>query len=126
MDEHRTSENHWTLDPSLRLYFLLTSLVSAAVLTLGVLLNLFRFDEGVIPLSLRITGGAMLGLCGAVSALFLWCGMSSFWWQVDRRRRGMNVFWLLALSIGNWVGAMIYYFLVFRRITSVEIGRNSL
>ena len=111
-----TSEIHWTLDPSLRRYFQLASLISAAVLTLAVLLNLFRFDEAVIPLPLRIAGGVIVGLSGAISALFLWRGMSSYWWQVGRRTRGMNLFWLLAFSFGNWIGAMLYYFLVFRRI----------
>jgi hypothetical protein len=125
MEEDWTSENHWTLDPSLRFYFLFASLISAAVLTLGVLLNLFRFAESAIPAPLRIAGGLLLGLCGATSALFLWGSMSLYWWQVDRRTRGTNLFWLLALSFGNWVGAMFYYFLVFRRITSGEIGRNS-
>jgi len=108
MEAHWTSENHWTLDPSLRRYFLLASLVSGAVLTLAVLLNFFRVDESVISLPLRIAGGLLLGLCGAVSALFLWGSMSSYWWQVDRRTRGMNLFWLFALSVGNWIGAMFY------------------
>jgi hypothetical protein len=116
MEERWSSENHWTLDPSLRRYFLLASLISAAVLTLGVLLNFFRFDEAVVPLPLRIAGGVIVGLMGAVSALFLWRGMSSYWWQVDRRTRGMNLFWLLAFSVGNWIGAMLYYFFVWRRI----------
>ena len=49
MEEHGTSENHWSLDPSLRQYFFLASLISAAILTLGVLLNLFRFDEAMVP-----------------------------------------------------------------------------
>jgi hypothetical protein len=125
MEEHWTSENHWSLDLSLRRYFLLASLISSVVLTLGVLLSFFRFDEAVVPLPLRIAGGVTAGLCGAVSALFLWRGMSSYWWQVDRRTRGMNLFWLLAFSVGNWVGAMFYYFFVFRRIPTSG-DRNSL
>jgi len=116
MEERRTSENHWTLDPSLRRYFLLASLISAAVLTLGVLLSFFWFDEAAVPLPVRVVGGVIVGLSGAVSALFLWRGMSSYWWQVDRRTHGMTLFWLLAFSVGNWVGAMLYYFFVFRRI----------
>jgi hypothetical protein len=100
-------------------------LILAAILTLGVLLNFFRFDEAAVPLPLRIAGGVIVGVCGAVSALFLWYGMSSYWWQVDRRRHGMTLFWLLALSVGNWIGAMLYYFFVFRRIPTSG-DRNSL
>ena len=64
MEGHWTSENHRTLAPSLRPYFLVTSLIPAAALMLAVLLNFFRVDEFVIPLPLRIADGLPLGFVG--------------------------------------------------------------
>jgi hypothetical protein len=124
MEDHISFEQHWTLDPSLQVYFLSAASVAGACLLLGIFLNLVPLDESTIPASLRIAGGLLLGLGGAVSALFLWLSMWWYWWQVDRRERGITVFWLLALFLGNWVGALVYYFFVFRKVVERRIGKD--
>jgi hypothetical protein len=125
MHEHLPSECHWTLDPFLRRYFLSAGVVAGVCLVSGILFNIIPLDEAMIALPLRIAGGLVLGVTGAVSALFVWIGMLSYWWQVDRRERGMNAFWLLALSAGNWAGAVVYYFVVFRKIADQRSGGHS-
>jgi len=124
MEDHIASGRHWTLDPFLQVYFLSAALAAGVCLLFGIIVNLFPLNESTIPLSLRIAGGVLLEGGGAVSALFLWLSMWWYWWQVDRRERGMNMFWLLALSFGNWLGAMVYYFLVFRKAVERQIGKN--
>jgi hypothetical protein len=116
MEEQLPSEQHWTLDQSLQRYFLFAAMISIACLLVGIILNIFSLDEGAIPLPLRIAIN-FVGVGSAVSALFLWISMWSYWWQVDRKKHGMNALWLVALSLGNWAGATIYYFFVFRKIT---------
>jgi hypothetical protein len=59
--------------------------------------------------------GILIGVTGSLSVLWLLIGMWSYWWQADRRQHGLSIAWLLALSVGNWVGAIVYYFVVFRR-----------
>jgi hypothetical protein len=125
MEDNFSSEQHWTLDPFLQVYFLSAALIAVVCLLFGIFLNVVRLDEAAIPLPLRVAGGLLVGLGGAVSALFLWLSMWWYWWQVDRKERGMNVLWFLALSLGNWVGAMVYYFLVFRRVVDNRISKNS-
>jgi len=101
MEDHNSSEPHWTLDPFVQVYFLSAALIAGGCLLFGVFLSVIRLDEAAIPLPLRVGGGLLLGLGGAVSALFLWLNMWWYWWQVDRKERGANVFWFLALSLGN-------------------------
>jgi hypothetical protein len=125
MEDNFSSEQHWTLDPFLQVYFLSAALIAVVCLLFGIFLNVVRLDEAAIPLPLRFAGGLLVGLGGAVSALFLWLSMWWYWWQVDRKERGMNVFWFLALSLGNWVGALVYYFLVFRRVVDNRISKNA-
>lgn len=124
--ENRTScEQHWALDPFLQVYFLPAALYAGACFLLGIVLNFVGFDEAAIPLPLRITGGVLAAI-GAVSVLFLWLGMLSYWWQVYRRTHGTSWFWLGMLLLANWVGATIFYFSVFRRIAQRRIDENSL
>jgi hypothetical protein len=125
MEDRISSEQHWALDPSIQVYFLSAASVAGLCLLLGIVLNVVPIDESTLPVSLRIAGGLLLGVGGAVSALFLWLSMWGYWWQVDRRERGMNVFWLLALSLGNGVGTLLYYFFVFRRVVERRIAKNS-
>ena len=125
MHEDLTSEYHWTLDPSIQRYLLSAACLAGVCLLLGILGNIISFDEAAISLPLRIAVGVLLGVSGAISALFLWLSMLWYWWHVDRKERGMNVFWLLALSLGNWVGAIVYYFFVFRRVVDSRIGKNA-
>jgi MFS family permease len=124
MEESISSERHWTLDPLFRRFFLFAAIVGAICLLFGIFVNIVPLDETVIPLPMRIAGG-LLGAVGAISVLSLWLSMLSYWWQVDRRERGMNVFWLLALSVGNWVGTVAYYFFFFRSIAKKAGRENS-
>jgi len=123
MDEGLQSDEHWSLMPELRPYFLVASVIAIIVFVVAVVANVFSLDETTTPLlrsiPFRIVG-VIVGTAGAASAFLLWIGMWSYWWQIDRRRNGMSVGRLLLLSLGNWVGATIYYFLVFRRISLRE------
>jgi peptidoglycan biosynthesis protein MviN/MurJ (putative lipid II flippase) len=117
MEESVPLAAHWTLNTVLQPYFKAASIILAAGLALGVLANVFSWNDAMVPLQgwpLRICG-TVVGVIAAGAALFLWLSMWWYWWQVDRRKRGMSVFWLIALSMGNWVGATVYYFFVFRR-----------
>jgi H+/Cl- antiporter ClcA len=119
MDESASFEQHWTLDPQLRSSFFLASVIGTTVFVLGVLANIFSVDEKTMPLLRSLPFeiiGVFIGVTGSVSALWLLIGMWSYCWQADRRQHGLSITWLLALAIGNWVGATVYYFLVFRRI----------
>jgi hypothetical protein len=118
MDESSSFGQHWTLDPQFRSSFQVAGMVGTAVLVLGILASVFSLDEKTMPLLRSVpfeVSGVLVGVTGALSALWLLIGMWSYWWQVDRRQRGLSITWLLALSLGNWVGAVVYYFIVFRR-----------
>jgi hypothetical protein len=108
-------------------YLLTAAIISSTLLLTGMLATIFSWDDAVIPFRgwPLWVGGSLLGASGAVSALFLWRCMASYWWQVDRREHGVSVFWLVALSVGNWVGATVYYFFVFRRDHREAVGGNS-
>jgi len=110
--------DHWALDPVLQPYLLTAAIISSVLLLTGILATIFSWSDAIIPFRgwPLWVAGSLLGASGAVSGLFLWRCMGSYWWQVDQRERGMSAFWLAALSAGNWVGATIYYFFVFRRI----------
>jgi hypothetical protein len=115
---------HWTLDPVLQPYFLGAGIILVVCLVLGLLANTFSWNDAMIPVRgwPLWLGGIFVGVTAAGSALFLWLSMLSYSWQVDRRERGIGAFWLGVLFLGNWVGAVIYYFLVFRRIAEKRIG----
>jgi hypothetical protein len=118
MNESSSLERHWALDPQLQSSFFVASLIGMTVFVLGVLANVFSVDEKTMPLLRSIPFeiiGVLTGVAGSLSALWLLIGMWSYWWQADRRQHGLSIAWLLALSIGNWVGAIVYYFVVFRR-----------
>src|ERR1700719_35066 len=108
MEESILPGHHWTRQRALQRYFLLAAIVACICLLFGLFASVARLDETKIVLPLRITAGLLLGATGAISALFLWLSMWSYWWQVDRHKRGMRIFWMLALSLGNWAGATIY------------------
>lgn len=123
MKEHFPFEHHWTLAPSLQNYFMIAGSIAAVLLVFGIVVNIHSLNEGATPLLQKLPfqiAGTILGVSGAISALLLWPSMWLYWWQVDRRERGMNVFWLLALSLGNWAGATIYYFFVFRKVVKKD------
>ncbi len=118
MDESSSSEQHWTLEPQVRISFHVASLIGTVLFVLGILANVISADETTMPLLRTLpfeVAGVLVGVTGSLSVLWLLVGMWSYWWQVDRRQHGLSIAWLLALSIGNWVGAIVYYFLVFRR-----------
>jgi len=116
---------HWTLDPATQPYLLWATRFASALLTIGILANIFSWNDVGLPVALRIIG-SLVGTGGAVSALFLLLGMLSYWWQVYQIEHGTYSFWLILLVLGNWVGATIFYFLVFRRVARSSIQADSL
>jgi hypothetical protein len=126
MDESSSLGQHWTLDPQLNSSFYIASMAGTGALVLGILANVFSLDENTMPLLGSVPPrviGVLVGVTGALSALWLLIGMWSYWWQVDRRQHGLSIAWLLALSVGNWVGAIVYYFVVFRR-AAYQVSNN--
>jgi len=105
MEDHISSERHWTLDPFLQVYFLSAALVACVLLLLGILLNVFPIDEARIPPMLRIVGGVLLGAGGAASALFLWLSMWWYWWQVDRREARDERILFVGAFLGKLAGS---------------------
>jgi hypothetical protein len=126
MEESRPAAKHWTLDPALQPYYLGASVILAVCLLLGVLANIFSWTDAMIPLKgwALWVSGTLVGIVAAGSALFVWFSMLSYWWQSDHTERGISAFWLGLILLGNWVGATIYYFVVFRRVEK-RIGGNS-
>jgi len=125
MDESSSSEQHWTLERQVQVSSHVASLIGSVLFVLGILANVISADEKTMPFLRTVpfeVAGVLVGVTGSLSVLWLLVGMWSYWWQVDRRQHGLSIAWLLALSIGNWVGAMAYYFLVFRR-TALSISQ---
>src|SRR5215813_8377365 len=80
------TERHWALDPELQPYFMAASIILVVCFVVGVLVNVFSWSDTVIPLQGWVLWvfGTLIGVGAASSALFLWLGMLSYWWQVCR------------------------------------------
>jgi len=119
------TEEQWVLEPALRPYLRLAALICVFCFLIGVILNSIPFNQGSIPLALGVVGG-LLGVLFAASALFLWLSMLSYWWNVIRKEQGPSWGWPVALVLGNWVAAVVFYFLVFRPFAERQTDASSL
>jgi hypothetical protein len=65
--------------------------------------------------------GVIVGVTGAAAALYLWVGMGWYWLRLDRSASSAKKFWFVVLLLLNWVGAIAYYFAVYRRSASAGV-----
>jgi hypothetical protein len=103
--------------------FSYSAVVTTILLVIGLSANVILVYRGKIPmlesLSFQIVG-AVVGAVGAAAALWLWVGMFWYWVQLDRSSSRSKICWFLVLLLGNWVGATVYYFIVYRKAVAVE------
>jgi protein-S-isoprenylcysteine O-methyltransferase Ste14 len=59
--------------------------------------------------------GFFVGVVGAPCAIGLWIGMLSHLTSANRSPRNAKAVWLFLLIFGNWIAALFYYFVSYRR-----------
>ena len=59
--------------------------------------------------------GFVFGIISALSAICLWLGMLWHLTAVNRIRTGINYLWEFFLILRNWLAALIYYALRYRK-----------
>jgi hypothetical protein len=64
--------------------------------------------------------GFVLGVVGAPCAIGLWMGMLSHWASTNESRKGVRAAWLFLLIFGNWLAALLYYFVSYRKQTAAS------
>ncbi len=115
------SERHWLQQPRSKTLFAFSAGVSAFLLVLGVIANVMLSYRGGLFIqdgtAYKILG-TVVGVIGASSALYLWIGMAWYWLRLDRSPSSMKKLWFVVLLLLNWVGAVAYYFAVYRRSAS--------
>jgi Phospholipase_D-nuclease N-terminal len=109
---------YWLLKRRPRLLFSYAAAVTTMLFVLGIIANVLLAYQGTIAvpeaLPFKIFG-VLLGVMGALAALWLWVGMCWYWMRLDRSSRRSKILWFVILLFGNWVGATAYYFLVYQR-----------
>jgi hypothetical protein len=94
-------------------------------MTIVVLANIETRTLGVLSNTVLGIGGVL----GAVGVFFLWGGMWRYWIGCDSSFVFARRVWFLALSVGLWYGAILYYVLVYlpqtRRIPSDDKKRKT-
>ena|SRR6266851_811297 len=118
MNDAAFSDRHWLQQPRSKLLFAVSAAVTTSLLGLGVLANLMLAYRGGLfaPESTWVDIlGVVIGVTGATSALYLWIGMGWYWLRLDRSPSSAKKFWFVVLLLLNWVGAIVYYFAVYRR-----------
>ncbi len=115
------SERHWLQQPRSKTLFALSAGISGFLLVLGVIANVmlsYRGDLFIQDGTAYKILGTVVGVIGASSALYLWIGMAWYWFRLDRSASSMKKLWFVVLLLLNWVGAVAYYFAVYRRSAS--------
>jgi hypothetical protein len=124
MDITSLSERHWLQQPRSKALFAFSAGISALLLVLGVIANVvlsyrggpFGQEGGVYEVL-----GTVVGVVGASAALYLWIGMGWYWLRLDHSQSSARKFWFVMLLLLNWVGAIAYYFAVYRRSASAGV-----
>lgn len=126
MNGSALSEKHWLQQPRFQTLFAVSAGISALLLVLGVIANIVLSYRGGLfaPEGTVLEGlGAVVGVTGASAALYLWIGMGWYWLRLDHSPSYAKKFWFVMLLVLNWVGAIAYYFAVYRRSASAEVPR---
>jgi len=113
---------HWLLQPRYRFLFAVSTAVTTTILGFVVIASLISAyrgkpftPEGVFPAVV----GTLSGITGALAAMYLWVGMGWYWLRWDHSPSRARKLWFFVLVAFNWVGAIIYYLVVYRRAASV-------
>jgi hypothetical protein len=104
----RRIDDEWLVSRSASAFFALSSLVIVGM-TVVVFAN-------VEPQALGPAGDTLLGTGGvfaAVGVFFLWGGMWRYWMRCDSSSLVARRVWFLALAVGLWYGAILYYVFVY-------------
>jgi hypothetical protein len=64
------------------------------------------------PLTVEVLCG-ILGVSGPIAMFFLWGGMWRYWMRGEPSNRFLRRLWFVALVLGIWYGAILYYLLVY-------------
>ena len=64
--------------------------------------------------------GFAIGVVGAICAVALWIGMLGHCATTNESRKGVRVAWLVLIILGNWIVALLYYFLAYRKQSAVN------
>jgi hypothetical protein len=122
MNDAILSERHWLQQPRFQALFGISAGIGIAVLTLGVIANIWGGLLTRAGISIQAFG-AVIGIIGAAAALYLWIGMGWYWLCFDRSVPSTKKFWFVMLLLLNWVGAIAYYFVVYRRSASAGVSQ---
>jgi Phospholipase_D-nuclease N-terminal len=120
------SEEHWLQQPRFKMLFAVSAEISALLLVLGVIANIVLSYRGGLFAQMGPVFevlGIVVGVTGASAALYLWIGMGWYWLRLDDSPSSAKKFWFVILLVLNWVGAIAYYFAVYRRWASALAPR---
>jgi hypothetical protein len=117
MNDTILSERHWLQQPRFQALFGISAGIGIAVLAFGVIANIWGGLLTQAGISMQIFGAA-IGITGAAAALYLWVGMGWYWLCFDRSVSSSKKFWFVMLLLLNWVGAIAYYLVVYRKSVS--------
>jgi hypothetical protein len=116
-DAGSSAVQHWLVEPPRRRIF-------AYAAAAAMLLCIFAFDANLMTqndieliqqsVPLKIIG-VLIASVTIPLALWLWIGMCWYWLRLDASPRRPKTLYFLTLLLFNWVGAILYYFTVYRR-----------
>jgi uncharacterized membrane protein YfcA len=64
--------------------------------------------------------GFLLGVVGALCGIGLWIGMFSHWASTNQSRKSVRAVYVFLFIFGNWIVALLYYFVLYRRQSAVS------
>ncbi len=104
----RRIDDDWLMSRSASAFFALSALI-IVVMTVVIFANIESRTLGSV-------GNTLLGIGGvfaAVGVFFLWGGMWRYWTRCDTSSLVGRRLWFLALAVGLWYGAILYYAFVY-------------
>jgi hypothetical protein len=108
---------HWLVERSSRRIFAYAAIAAMFGCILALAANLMpetEIDKISKSPPLEIIG-VFLAFVMIPSVLWLWLGMGWYWLRLDSSPRRSKTLWFLALLLLNWIGAIAYYFAVYRK-----------
>ncbi len=119
-------QKDWLLQSRSKLLFAASALITTTIIAFVVVANLVLSLRGKLPIPtegvLVEVVGSLVGIVGALAALYLWIGMGLYWLRLDHSSSVAKRLWFVALVALNWVGAIVYYLAVYRRAVSREVS----
>jgi hypothetical protein len=124
MNDASLGDRHWLQQPRFKALFAVSAGICALLLLIGVAANIVLSDGGQLftPEGLGFEAlGIVVGVTGASAALYLWIGMGWYWLRLDNSASSARKFWFVILLLLNWVGAIAYYWVVYRKSASGRV-----